>query len=88
MRLFSLVAGSVAGFEDLVLNEGSDAPTLQGEDLRTPLRVGLSAAWDPELGWHQLEIGEVEMAPAEVRRRSQRPSAGEEKLVDEEHSEG
>jgi hypothetical protein len=70
-------------FKGLAQNEESDAPILQGEESRAPLMVGLSGAWDPEHGWHQLEIGEVAMTPTESRRRSQRLSATEEKLLDE-----
>jgi hypothetical protein len=70
-------------FKGLALNEESDAPILQGEDSRAPLTVALSGAWDPEHGWHQLEIGEVEMTTSEMRRRSQRMSAADEKLLEE-----
>jgi hypothetical protein len=72
-------------FKGLALNEESEAPILQGDDSRAPLTVGLSAAWDPEHGWHQFEIGEVEMAPSETRRRSERLSAVEEKRIDEQY---
>ncbi len=67
------------------LNEESEAPILQGDDSRAPLTVGLSAAWDPEHGWHQFEIGEVEMALSETRRRPQRLSAVEVKRIDEQY---
>lgn len=70
-------------FKGLAQNEESDAPILQGEESRAPLTVSLSGAWDPEHGWHQLEIGEVEMTRTELRRRSQRLSAAEERLLDE-----
>ncbi len=72
-------------FKGLALNEESEAPILQGNDSRAPLTVSLSAVWDPEHGWHQLEIGEVEMTTSEMRRRSQRLSAVEEKRLDEQY---
>ena len=74
-------------FKGLVQNEESDAPILQGEDSRVPLTVGLTGAWDPEHGWHHLEISEVAMTSTESRRRSQRLSAAQEKLLDEQDPE-
>jgi hypothetical protein len=70
-------------FAGLVLNAGSDAPILQGQDMRAPLSADASAWWDPEHGWHDVELANVQLAAGEAQKREQRISAAEERRNDE-----
>lgn len=70
-------------FAGLALNEESDAPILQGHDTRAPLSADLSAWWDREHGWHDVELASVQLTAAEARRREQRTSAAEERRTGE-----
>jgi hypothetical protein len=70
-------------FAGLVLNEESGAPLLQGHDTHAPLRADVSAWWDPEHGWHDVELASVQLMAGEARRREQRTSAADERRADE-----
>lgn len=64
-------------FASLALNESSDAPILHDVDMAAPLEVRLTAQYDDEHGWHDLEFDEVTLDADERERRSRRPSAAE-----------
>jgi hypothetical protein len=78
-------------FASLALNEESGAPVLQGLDSGAPLVVDLTGAWEPEQGWHDLEVNMVSLAEAEAKRRAERVTAADEflhGLADGEEREG
>ena len=70
-------------FASLAENVESGAPFLQDVESRVPLSVDLSARWDEEAGWHELEVNSVSLTPAEAKRRSGRTSAAEQVLIDQ-----
>lgn len=69
-------------FASLALNEESGAPLLQGVDSHVPLDVDLTAAWDPEHGWHDVDVNEIYLESEEAKRRVAIPSAADRAFID------
>jgi len=70
-------------FAGLALNESSGAPILQGYESTAPLIADVSASWDPEHGWHAIEVNSVALEAAELKKRNERMTASEELIADE-----
>jgi hypothetical protein len=70
-------------FAGLALNESSGAPILQGYETVAPLMADVSASWDPEHGWHEIEVNAVALEAAELKRRIGRMTALEELIAEE-----
>lgn len=65
------------------MNESSGAPILQGYESFAPLTADVSASWDPEHGWHDVEVNSLGLETEELKRRNERMTASEELIADE-----
>ena len=68
-------------FGSLALNQESGAPILQDVESDAPLAADLTAAWDSEHGWHDLEVNSIRLGETTVQARRERMTAAEEEVL-------
>lgn len=69
-------------FAGLRTDHENDASPLHDVETAAPLEIELTAAWDDEHGWHDLQIDRVALREIVLRSRRDRPTAAEALLGD------